>query len=219
MTFLKELKENEIGIGTYFRIRKDNTVELGYENLNSEEEYNNTRLIINPIPLKKENNRDTFRCKVSWFNRNDRVYFPKNKDGNIMYDEKTSNNIIVEFNIEKLVTDKEYYEFFMEKLLNKERVLEYLEYGMKEKPKIKCGDYIGYIDYDEQKNLKRYFDEDFGIECHNLESKQIERNNKKTELLIFYNNEIEKHKRAIEEINNKIEELYKEEKEQSRTLK
>ncbi|MGM9850424.1 MAG: hypothetical protein ACI31V_05970 [Bacilli bacterium] len=219
MTFLKELKENEIGIGTYFRIRKDNTVELGYENLNSQEEYNNTRLIIDPIPIKKENKRSTFKCKVSWFNRNDKVYFPKDENGNIGYDEKSSKNIIVELNIEKLVTDKNYYEFFMEKLINKERVLKYLEYGMIEEPEIKCGDYIGYIEYDEQGRLNRYFDEYFGIECHTLESKQIERNNKKTELLIFYNNEIEKHKKAIEEINNKIEELYKEEKEQSRTLK
>lgn len=218
MTFLKELKENEIGIGTYFRIRKDDKVELGYEKLNIQKEYDNTRLIIDPISMIIDGQK-AFRCKVSWFKSDDSVHFPKDEKGINRYDEKKSYNIIVQFDIEKLVTDKHYYEFFMEKLLDKERVLKYLEYGMIEEPEIKCGDYIGYIDYNEEGILKRYFDKRIGIRCHYLDEKQEARKQKKEEILRHYYGEIEKHKKAIEEINKKIEELYKEEKEQARTFK
>ena len=75
MTFLKELKGNEIGICTYYRIRNDNTIELGYEN-KLKEEYDNTRLIINPISMIICGQK-TFRCKISWFNSSERVYFNK----------------------------------------------------------------------------------------------------------------------------------------------
>jgi hypothetical protein len=204
-TFLKELKENELGIGTYFRIRKNDTVELGYQSkLN--DEYDNTRLIIDPIPLII-NNQKTFRCKVSWFNSNDSVHFPKEGKE---YDEKNSHDIIVQFDIEKLVTDKNYYMFFMEKLLNKERILKYLEYGMEENPEIKCGNYIGYIGYNEQGILKRYFDDIIGIKCHYLPEKIEERKHKKEIMLKYYDNQIELLEKRLEELKIKRKQIVEE---------
>lgn len=207
MIFLKQIKDNEIGIGTYYRVRKDNTVELGYQS-DTGKDYDSTRLIIEPYE-KVIKNQTIYKCKISWFNSGDSVKFPKDKNGNIRYDEKASSNIMVQFDLEKLVTDKKYFKFFMENLLKKDRVLKYLEYGMEEDPKVKCGDYIGYIDYNKDGKLKRYFDEDIGKECHNLPSKRRERKHKIEVMLKYYNNELEKHRKAMEEINKKIEELQK----------
>ncbi len=205
MIFLKELKGNEIGIGTYYRIRKDNTVELGYQS-DTGKDYDSTRLIIEPYE-KVIKNQTIYKCKISWFNSDDSVKFPKDKNGRSKYDEKNSSNIMVQFDLEKLITDKKYYKFFMENLLKKDRVLKYLEYGMQEEPKIKCGDYVGYIDYNKEGKLKRYFDEEIGEACHNLPSKKRERKHKIELMLKYYNNEIEKHKKAIRDLNQKIEDL------------
>ena len=205
MTFLKELKGNEIGIGTYYRIRNDNTIELGYEN-KLKEEYDNTRLIINPISMIICGQK-TSRCKISWFNSSERVYFNKKISE---YDQKYSYDIIVQFNIEKLFTDPNYYSFFMEQLLNKERIQKYLEYGMKENPKIKCGNYVGYIDYNEQGQLKRYFDEEIGTNCHYLEEKQEERTEHRKRLIEYYDKEIEIKEKELSELREKKNQVLKE---------
>lgn len=205
MTFLEELGEKELGIGTYYRIRKDNTIELGYEN-KLKEEYDNTRLIINPISMIICGQK-TFRCKISWFNSSERVHFNK-KISN--YDERKSYDIIVQFNIEKLFTDKNYYAFFMEQLLNKDRTQKYLEYGMEENPTIKCGNYVGYIDYNEQGKLKRYFDEEIGTKCHYLEEKQEERIRYRNQKIEYYDKEIETKEKELAELREKKNQLLKE---------
>ena len=168
MIFLKELKEKETSTDSYYRIRKDGSVELQYKNKKGTD-YNITNLIINPNELLLDN-KTYYKCKLSWFN-----------------DKKTSNesnkensaNIIVQFDLEKLVTVEKYFTFFMEELLNKKRVLKYSNYGMEEHPQIECGDYIGYIDYDEKGNLKKFFDKDIAKECHHLAEKESERKQNK----------------------------------------
>lgn len=187
MTFLRQLDQSEIGTGTYYRIRNDKTIELGYENTSSQKEYDNTRLIIDPTAMIIEG-QEVFKCKVSWFSSNDRVSYSENS----IYDEKTPYNIIVEFNIEKLLTNKEYYSFFMSELLDKERVLKYLEQGMENNSEFACGDYIGYIDYNDKGNLTRYFDKDVGHACHYLPEK-VEERNKKT----IYKNEYSENRGRI----------------------
>lgn len=169
MIFLKELKDNEKSTDSYYKIRKDGSVELQCRSQKGKE-YNITNLIIDPIELLIDN-QILYKCKVSWFN--DQTISPA---GDTKYNKENPANIIIQFNLEKLVTDKKYFMFFMEELLDKKRVLKYLQYGMQENPVIECGNYIGYIDYDEKGYPTKYFDKDIAKQCHHLAEKEAERN-------------------------------------------
>ena len=164
MIFLKELKGNEKSTDSYYRIIKNGSVELQCKSKPGKK-YNITNLIIDPIELSIEN-QVLYKCKVSWFN---------DTSEKSEYNKENPVYIIIQFDLEKLVTDKKYFMYFMEELLDKKRVLKYQQYGMQENPTIECGNYIGYINYDKKGCLKKYFDKDIAKQCHRLAEKEAER--------------------------------------------
>lgn len=194
MTFLKELKENEFITSDYYRM-KDNKIELGHYN-EKNKMTPDTLLVIDSNAMIIEDKK-VFKCVVKYFNFKGWTW-KLDKEILDQINDIHAHNILVQFDIQKLLTDQKYYRYFMEELLDETRVMKYLQAGLEEEPKQKCGDYIGYIDYNEKGKLDKYFDVELGKQCHNLKASE---RTKRREL------EIERLKREREIINQKIDEL------------
>ena len=204
--FLKQLNAMEFSTQDYYRIRKNKHVELRHNNKNNVEKPD-TILVVDPIPIKI-GNEYVFKCNVTYTNASENTSYNKEEEY-FEYGTKNSYDILLQLDREKLFTDKNYYKFFMEKLLEEKRVKKYLEMGKETNPKMKCGNYIGYIDYNEQGGLTKYFNIEVGEKCHSSKEKIKERKLTIKEQLSSYNEELKKHKNAIKEIEQEKKKIIK----------
>ena len=106
-----------------------------------------TNLSINTSPIVILGH-DLYNCVVSWGSNG-------------------SYNIVVEFDKELLLNDESYCYYFMSRLLNKSRVIEYLKRGLSSNPDFECGIYIGGVFYNESGLLEKRFYDDIGSKFHN----------------------------------------------------
>lgn len=164
-TFLPKQKDQLFTFGTYYRIREDGTIELGY-GMGSKEgrRHDNTRLLVDPNPIEI-NGQVVYQCTVMWFRMDDTVYIPKGSK----YDDarRDKKKVLMGIDEQSVFTDRNYYSFMMEELLDKDRVERYAEMGLQEHPSQPCGEYVGYVGYKDGQ-LTKFFSPNVGMECHNL---------------------------------------------------
>lgn len=136
-----------------YAVMNDGSIKLGYKENNNNLDYDTTELIINTNPMNIEGHI-LYNCLVSWY---DSSWKKKNEFF----------NIIVEFDKASLFGDEKYYNYFMSKLLSKERVMKYLKQGLSPNADIECGIYVGSVDYNDEGVLERHFYKEIGTICHN----------------------------------------------------
>lgn len=154
--------------------------------------YDTTRLIVDANnPLINRDYTALYDCAVSHYGQDDAVYL----DGNKEFGRKNQyKDVQAEFNLALLQTDPTYCAFVMKALLNEKRLDKYLNDGLKNNPKIPCGNYVGAVLWTEQ-GYKKFFREDDGISSH-FSEKMI---SKRLELM----------KRRQNSINRQLEDLDK----------
>ncbi len=121
--------------------------------------YDTTRIIIDKAG--KTLGTSTVReCLISWYNEDDTIYSDYNS-------REDYEKILVSLDVDKMVSDERYCSFAMRQLLNRKRVVEYLQRGKSsEKQEIPCGNYVGGVKEDTEGNLKKVFDVNAGKESH-----------------------------------------------------
>lgn len=220
-TFLKILKTTDFYTRkNYFRMRSNNQIELGhYSDKNKAKPDTILFIDTNPIIIDGEK---VFRCNVNYYNIFEDTLMLRT-DGTIDFEEmhkRGANNtydILVQIDINRLFKDEKYYNFFMEELLKENRVIKYLEAGLQEKPARKCGNYIGYIEYDKQGNLNKYFDIELGKKCHNLKENIEKRRIYKDSIKNIYKSGITELEQQIERLKKEYKELNQEQKNGKKT--
>ena len=138
----------------------DGIVQVSYIDYLNKLDYNTTVLRINPVSNFIDGHT-LYNCVVAWNldNSNNPFY-----------------NIVVEFDKELLLNDEAYCSYFMSKLLNKERVVKYLNNGLSNNPDFQCGIYVGGVSYNESGSLDRIFYKEIGRKFHNEDYMVLLRN-------------------------------------------
>lgn len=121
-----------------------------------------TVMIINPQVYTIEGEQ-VFNCKVGWTKEGYTVMY--NEYG---YQALAYQDVFVNVSIPRLMSDGEYAEAFMSKVLSEEHVMKYVNMGLEESPEFPCGNYIGgvYKDKDDGK-YKNYVDPKIALAVHN----------------------------------------------------
>ena len=147
-------------------------------------------------------------CYVFWY-----------KDGNaIMIDSTTGREVGTEIistkiDFDLLNRDPNYVHALMCNLLNRDRVMKYLQRGLQENPENPCGKYVGSIEKRED-GYKKVFDPNIGLMSHNSYEMVAERQrvkdskirNMRKELKVENNNAARALSRA-QEIQKKLDEV------------
>ena len=121
--------------------------------------YDTTKIIIDKEE-QKLGTSNVRECLISWYNEDDTIYSDYNS-------REDYERILVSLDIDRMVSDEEYCSFAMRKLLNRERIMKYLQIGeSSNEPEVPCGNYVGGVREDEEGNLKKVFDIRAGRESH-----------------------------------------------------
>ena len=190
-----------------FSTNSDGKFQLDFYDKNNQDTfkqfYDTTRLII-------ENERTTItdaplkECLVSWYGESDAVMIDNN--GNEHGRKTAYERVLADIDELKLKTDPKYCMAVMKKLLNRNRVDEYLARGMQENPEIPCGNYVGGIDIRDGK-YKKIFDMSVGKQAHNSDRMKLKRAQLKEQKEMKKQNEIEEKQKRIEQLKNEIDDL------------
>lgn len=145
---------------------KDGRCQMEFEDFKADELkqfYDRTRLIINgkPITIK---GHTLYDCDIAWYGSTDAVLLgPEGEKHGRRNDFK---NILAEIDISRMQTDSRYCQFVMRGLLNRKRVLRYLEKGLRDSPDLPCGKYVGGVRYLENGELDKFFSCEVGEVAH-----------------------------------------------------
>lgn len=131
--------------------------------------YDTTRVVVNKDPRIVEG-RTLYDCLVSWFGRDDAVYFEEGRQAR----RDTYEYIVAGIDPEKMAQDGTYLQTVMTDLLEQKRVNKYLERGMKEESELRpdelaCGRYIGEIEQKPDGTYRKVFGARVGKVEHNSE--------------------------------------------------
>ncbi len=129
----------------------------------AEQSYDTTRLVVSLEPFIFAG-RQVSNCAVSWYNSSD-VIFVDPKFGGEQIEARQYVGVLAELDTQALQQDESYAYETMKSLLNKERVMRYINTGLEEKPKQPCGKYIGGIEKEENSYIK-FFSPDLGQASH-----------------------------------------------------
>ena len=166
--------------------------------------YDTTRLIINgkPIIIK---GHTLYDCDISWYGSTDAILL--GPEGEKYGRRNQYENILAEIDINQIQIDGRYCQFVMRQLLNRKRVLRYLEKGLRESPDTPCGKYIGGVRYLEEAKLDKFFSCDVGLAAHSLPEMVARREKHKQELESQKARQIAENRAKIQELQNKIKNL------------
>ena len=158
----KEQIQNDLPFDVSFQTRRDGSLQVDFYDKKADfrKLYDSTRLIMQgTVNVNGDYVKD---CLVSWYNR-DNVMFIDNPDAGHDYQ-----NILADIDGQRLQTDAEYCQTVMAKLLEKNRVENYLNRGLEEQPtEMPCGNYIGGVRWREDGCWGKYFSPRTGIAVHN----------------------------------------------------
>ena len=197
----QEEKDNmAIPVRQYMDKNEKKYCQLDYYSLSPEikrQMYDSTRLIVDQNPEFLPSGHKVYNAKVSWYGIYDCEYIV---DGEDIGRKSDMENIRLELDMDKFMNDREYQDVLMTKLLSKNRVMRYKEQGLQDNPEHQCGNYIGYVDRNENGNYIKKFDLGIGEEVHAL-PEQVNRRQR-------YKEKLEKDKQARNaERERKIKEL------------
>jgi len=194
---LREFTEKELAFGDYYRKRENNIIEVGEHNYNNKKD---TRLLIDTKALKiNSDNIDhiLYKCILYWYSPSGDTCIIDPKGGNLDYKVRKY-NILVEIDVNRLFGDKEYFTYFMEKLLDEDRVVKMLEEDKRINPEKKCGGYVGKVETANGTYRKKFY-EALGAKCYNLPENVEKRKQNLEYIRKYYDNEIERLSRERDE--------------------
>ena len=205
MAFLSEFKENEFAHGNYYRIRSNNIIELGEHN---EEKLKNqdTRVLIDTNAIKiKDENKDyiLYKCKISWYSTGGSTVIINGTGGNLEYKVRNC-DVLIDIDINELFSDKQYFKYFMETLLDEDRIISILQDDKKINPEIKRGGYIGSVSKIGE-TYRINTDKKIGEMCYYLEENVQERKRRNDCIMEYYDEKIEKLNEERKKLTNKHE--------------
>lgn len=122
--------------------------------------YDTTRVIVDRIP-ETINNKQLYKCLVSWYGQGDTVLV----GSNFSTLKEQFKEVLADIDPNLLATDPRYCETVVIELLNESRVDRYLQAGLEENSQLSCGKYVGGIRQG-PKGYERFFDVDTGRICH-----------------------------------------------------
>lgn len=163
-------------------------IEYYNRNRNRIQFYDTTRLKVDFNDYEIIDETKVYNCQLTWKNRN--------RESNDDY-------IMVKTNIdEKLIkTDDKYFEIMSQKLLEKNKVEQYLRYSLQENSRIESGNYIGQIINSEERGYVERFNSAIGRNVHNCDEMKQRRKEVNEEL----KKEKEYREKRLEESNNRCE--------------
>ena len=203
---LKEFNEKELAFGNYYRKRENGIIEIGEHNNKTNKD---TRLLIDTKALKiNSDNIDhiLYKCILYWYSPSSDTCIIDRKGGNLDYKVRKY-NIMVDIDVNKLFGDKEYFKYFMEVLLDEDRVINMLEEDKKINSEKKCGGYIGKVELVEGMYRKKFYTS-LGEKCYNLPENVEKRRQNLEKIRKYYDEEIERLNRERNE-NLELEEKIK----------
>lgn len=104
-------------------------------------------------------------CMVSWYNQDDCVRLDSR--GHDMGRRNQFKNVLADIDTDLIWNDEEYCIAVMKKLLNKNRVDEYLNRGLQDNPDLPCGKYVGGIIKLSGEEYRKVFHPGLGRASHN----------------------------------------------------
>lgn len=166
--------------------------------------YDVTRLIINGNPINV-NGHTVYDCDIAWYGSTDAIYFgPRGEELGRRNDFK---NILTEIDMGRIQTDRNYCQYVMRQLLNRKRVLSYLEKGLTDSPDIPCGKYVGGVRYLENGNLEKFFSVDVGKIAHSSSEMKSMRAMHRSEQEAKRARQIAKNRAEIQRLQSEINHL------------
>lgn len=203
------ISKKEILKGMYsIRTRNNN---IGIEHYNARnglaKGYDTTRLLLgNEIKLDEHTLR---HIKVSWYNSKD--YLNKQKeDDNADYNKYIS--LLAEIDVTLLVTNQEYSNKVMKELLDKNRVISFINRESQEKSNMENGRYIGGVKAVKDESPKIFFNANVGGESNGLNKviTQIDvKENDQENPIIAKRKEIEETEKRLEQLKKELDILLK----------
>ena len=165
--------------------------------------YDTTRLIINgkPIIIK---GHTLYDCDISWYGSTDAILL--GPEGEKYGRRNQYENILAEIDINQIQIDGRYCQFVMRQLLNRKRVLRYLEKGLRESPDTPCGKYIGGIQMTSN-GYAKVFNQYIGNIAHNTNEMKMQREIYKRQEEQRKAAEIAEKQQQIRDLQKQIEEL------------
>ncbi len=142
--------------------------QLDYYSLSPEirrQMYDTTRLIVDQNPEFLPSGHKVYNAKVSWYGIDDCEYIV---DGEDIGRKSDMESIRIGLDMEKFMNDREYQDVLMTELLSKNRVMRYKEQGLQDNSEHQCGNYIGYVDRNENGKYIKKFNLGIGEEVHAL---------------------------------------------------
>lgn len=148
--------------------------------------YDNTRLVINPIPLNFANEK-VYECNVIWY-IDDSCYSESDTEPRAVTIDKQ--RILMQIDLPLARMDQQYAYLIMKNFLNHNRIIKYIEGGLQDNPELPCGNYVGGVRQNETTGeYKEFFSNKVGKAVHNSPQMVACRN---------------KHKRKLQESAKKI---------------
>lgn len=151
------------------------------KNVEDNTNYDTTRIIIDKekaISLKTENGEnETINlkdCRIAWYSYDN--VSEVDMDGTEWLRGTEYKRILTVIDTNLLQNDPDYCITVMKDLLNKQRVMKYLNYGLMENSDIHCGRYIGSIVNTKKDGYRKYFDQRIGELSHNSQEMIVQRN-------------------------------------------
>ena len=179
-------------------------VDFKENNPNFAQGYDITRLIIDGRPLNLAG-KPVHECLVSWYDETDTIRIDPNTRKEIS--RRTAyQKVLAEIDVNLLQIDPNYCNAVMKDLLNRRRVTEYLNAGLKDNPEKICGNYVGGIEKTER-GYGKYFDGEVGKAAHYSEYMQKIRRELKEQREANRQREINERKEKIARLQSEIDSL------------
>lgn len=161
-------KEKKVSPMSY-SATKDGKLQIEYyhQQKDFKQFYDVTRLIVDNKPTVLEN-EVVYNCKVSWYNQDDVVLLSPEYEGDSI-NARNYSEVLAQIDPNRLQEDEDYCSFVMRFLLDRKRVIKYLEDGLRDNPENPCGKYIGGVRKSE-KGYEKTFSPSVGRASHYSES-------------------------------------------------
>lgn len=143
------------------------TMDFEDDEPNFAQDYTNTKLVINSKPLTYAG-REVYECDVFWY-KDDGCYCAD--DNKPMCTLINKQHILTEIDLPLARMDQEYAHVIMKDLLKYNRIIKFIEDGLKDAPENPCGNYIGGVKQDETTGeYKEFYSDKVGLAVHNSPS-------------------------------------------------
>ena len=153
--------------------------------------------------MEEYKNQRVYNCKVSWYKEGD-VIFSDPKYGGESIDATDYRDVLAQIDPHSLQTNEEYCIFVMNYLLDKKRVMKYLEEGLKENPELLCGKYVGGVRKSE-KGYEKVFSPAIGRASHYSKAMVRQRDEHRKERKDRIQKEIQKKQEEIKYLQNDLD--------------